>query len=111
VLRDGATWEPQQTLKNEGSTVASSRVEALPLLPPELDSPVATTLRPTDALVLMTDGIGDPLGDGSGPVGRFLAKMWSRPPAPLAFAAHVDFTRRSHDDDRTALAIWPERDA
>lgn len=109
VLRGGMTWEPQQTLKNEGNTIASSRVKAIPLLPAELDPPVATTLRPADVLVMMTDGIGDPLGDGSGSVGRFLAEVWTRPPAPLGFAAHVDFARRTHDDDRTALAIWPER--
>jgi len=109
VLRDGTIWEPQQTIKNEGSAIASSRTKVLPLLPTELDPPVATTLRPADVLVLMTDGIGDPLGDGNGPVGRFLAQVWSRPPAPLKFAAHVDFARRTHDDDRTALAIWPER--
>jgi len=109
VLRDGTVWEPQQTIKNEGSAIASSRTKALPLLPTELDLPVATTLRPADVLVLMTDGIGDPLGDGNGSVGRFLAQVWSRPPAPLGFAAHVDFARRTHDDDRTALAIWPVR--
>jgi hypothetical protein len=109
VLRGGTTWEPQQTIKNEGSTIASSRVKAIPLLPAKLDPPVATTLRPADVLVLMTDGIGDPFGDGSGSVGRFFAEVWARPPAPLGFAAHVDFARRTHDDDRTALAIWPER--
>ncbi len=109
VLRGGTTWEPQQTIKNEGSTIASSRVKAIPLLPAELDPPVATTLLPADVLVLMTDGIGDPFGDGSGSVGRFLAEVWTRPPPPLGFAAHVDFARRTHDDDRTALAIWPEQ--
>lgn len=109
VLRDGGNrWESLQPIKNAGATVASSGTRAFPLVRGEMDGPYATELGPADVLVLMTDGIADPLGDGRGEVGRFLAQVWASPPAPLGFAAQVDFARKSHDDDRTAVAIWPE---
>lgn len=107
VLRRGRTWEPQKAVKNEGAAIASSKTAALPILPPERVLPDQIWLDRGDVLVLMTDGIGDPLGDGTGPVGRFLEAEWKQPPAALAFAAQVDFSRRSHDDDRTAVAVWP----
>lgn len=107
VLRSGVRWEPQHPVKNQGATVASSATAALPYLPEHPPPVVRTHLAPTDVLVLVSDGVADPLDDGTGPVGRFLAANWRRPPEPLAFAAHVDFARRSHDDDRTAVAIWP----
>ncbi|HYS34270.1 MAG TPA: protein phosphatase 2C domain-containing protein [Pseudonocardiaceae bacterium] len=108
LLRGGQTWEPQRPVKNADTWIASSATDALPFFTGEHPiEPVRTVLGPDDTLVLMSDGVGDPLGDGAGSVGAFLAEQWRRPPPQLAFAAHVDFARRSHDDDRTALAIWP----
>jgi serine/threonine protein phosphatase PrpC len=100
-------WTPLQAVKNEGVTIASSATAALPAtaLPPL--SPVVTSVRAGQALVLMTDGVGDPLGAGTGEVGTYLAQAWARPPSALSFAGQVDFARRSYDDDRTVLAIWP----
>jgi hypothetical protein len=85
----------------------SASVSALPVSPPELSLPMHTTVHPGEALVLVSDGIGDALGAGTGEVGEFLAKVWRRPPSPLAFAAQAEFARKSFDDDRTALAFWP----
>ncbi|MBP2333912.1 serine/threonine protein phosphatase PrpC [Saccharothrix coeruleofusca] len=108
VLREGGRWEPQQAVKNDGAEVHSSSVQALPLLPAALPPPVRTTVAPGEALVLVTDGVGDPLGHGAGAVGRFLAEVWAAPPASgLEFAAQAGFARRSYDDDRTAVALWP----
>jgi serine/threonine protein phosphatase PrpC len=108
VLRDGGRWEPQHAVKNDGAVLHSSSVHALPLLSGADPVPVRTTVGAGEALVLMTDGIGDPLGAGTGEVGRFLTGVWSTPPASgLEFAAHVGFARRSFDDDRTAVAFWP----
>lgn len=107
ILRPGTGWEPQQPVKNQGAVVASSETKGIPAVPKQAPPAIRTQLADEDTLLLITDGIGDPLGDGKGTVGAFLARMWRRPPAPLEFAAHVDFARRSHDDDRTALAIWP----
>ena len=106
VLRSGGRWEPQEVVKNAGAEIASSGTKALPLLPQVLAPPTSTVLGAGEALVLMTDGVGDPLGDGVGSVGAFLATVWARPPYALEFAAQVDFARKSHDDDRTAVAIW-----
>lgn len=106
ILRSGSRWEPQQPVKNEGAIVASSQTRGIPVVPEQAPPAVRTQLGSEDALLLITDGIGDPLGNGKGPVGAFLAQMWRHPPQPLEFAAHVDFARRSHDDDRTAIAIW-----
>lgn len=107
ILRFGRRWEPQQAVKNDGAAVASSATDALPFFPQQAPPATFAHLAATDTLVLVSDGIGDPLGDGTGPVGAFLATHWHRPPEPLEFAAQVDFARRSHDDDRTAVAIWP----
>lgn len=108
ILRGGQRWQPQRPVKNQDVMIAESTTPALPYLPRPTPPAVHAQLAPADTLVLITDGIGDPLGDGSGTVGAFLAQQWHRPPEPLAFAAHVDFARRSHDDDRTAVAIWPD---
>ncbi|MEV6635085.1 protein phosphatase 2C domain-containing protein [Actinoplanes sp. NPDC051470] len=105
VLRDGRVWKSLHDIKNSGDGPASSITRALPGRRRD-EVPQEALLRPGDVLVLMSDGIADPLQDGSGPVGRFLAESWRTPPAPLAFAGQVDFARRSHDDDRTAVAIW-----
>lgn len=107
VLRAGGAWEPLQPVKNEGAVMYSPSVSALPVSPPELSLPMHTTVHPGEALVLVSDGIGDALGAGTGEVGEFLAKVWRRPPSPLAFAAQAEFARKSFDDDRTAVAFWP----
>ncbi|WP_086668807.1 protein phosphatase 2C domain-containing protein [Lentzea kentuckyensis] len=108
VLREGGRWEPQEAVKNEGAEVYSASVQALPLPPAADPVPVRTTIRAGEALVLMTDGVGDPLGQGTGPVGRFLADAWTRPPASgVEFAAQIGFARKSFDDDRTVVAVWP----
>jgi hypothetical protein len=107
ILDVDGSWWPQQPVKNEGAQIHSSAVAALPVLTGAPPAPVRTTVRPGEALVLMTDGVGDPLAGGTGLVGRFLAEAWRRPPADLEFAAQVGFARKTYDDDRTAVAIWP----
>ena len=108
ILRSGRHWEPLQLVKNQGTMLASSRTQGIPVVPAQAPPAVQTKLADSDTLLLITDGIGDPLGDGTGSVGAFLAEKWQHPPEPLEFAAHVDFARRSHDDDRTAIALWPQ---
>ncbi|GIJ63540.1 protein phosphatase 2C domain-containing protein [Virgisporangium aurantiacum] len=99
-------WRAVTGQKADEDGVASSATLALPLTVVAPTAAKAETLTPGTALVLVTDGIGDPLGDGTGEVGRFLATMWARPPSALEFAAQVDFARRSYDDDRTAVVVW-----
>jgi hypothetical protein len=106
VLADGS-WHPLQAIKNAGAEVYSSSVTALPLLPRVPPPVIRARVEPGQVLALMTDGVGDPLDDGAGSVGQFLADRWRMPPSGLEFAAQVDFRRSSYDDDRTVVALWP----
>ena len=63
-------------------------------------------LAPSEALILVTDGVGDPLGDGTGELGQQLATRWAYPPTIDAFLLDVNFLRRTFDDDRTAVGVW-----
>jgi serine/threonine protein phosphatase PrpC len=109
LLRPDAepAWQALHEVKNGASVVASSATAALPGMPSRLATPVTTCLRPDEVLVLMSDGVGDPLGHGTGDVGAYLAQAWRRAPDPFTFAAQVGFRRRSYDDDRTVVAVWP----
>lgn len=108
ITPDGA-WTNLSAVKGEGEEVGSSRVVALPKVPrdpaglPYLEH----TLDHRSTLLLMTDGTGDPIAEARGEVAARLAAWWRRPPAPLVFADQVGFGRRSYDDDRTVVAIWP----
>lgn len=97
-------WCPVTPVKNADSDMISNAVLALPRSVEV--APVSGFLQPGEALVVVTDGIGDPLGKGTGEVGRFLGAHWSRPPDLVAFAAHAAFYRRGFADDRTAAVVW-----
>jgi hypothetical protein len=109
LLEDGSGWTPVTAVKNDGATIASSATAALPYLPEDGVTPTHVAISPAGALMLMSDGVGDPLGRGDGPVGRHLASLWADPPDPLTFAAQVAFARKSFDDDRTVVGIWSPR--
>ncbi|TYB54740.1 protein phosphatase 2C domain-containing protein [Nonomuraea sp. PA05] len=59
------------------------------------------------ALFLMTDGIANPLR-WAREVQEALADWWTAPPDPFTFAAQAAFSRKSHLDDRTVVAFWPD---
>jgi hypothetical protein len=109
LLDNGSGWAPVTAVKNEGATIASSATLALPYIPTAGVSPIPIEISGGSALMLMSDGVGDPLGSGDGPVGRHLAGLWAEPPDPLTFAAQVSFARKSFDDDRTVVGIWSPR--
>ncbi|MGW5054915.1 protein phosphatase 2C domain-containing protein [Actinokineospora sp. NPDC004072] len=102
LLREG--WRPLQPVKNDGAVIHTSAVRALPL--PGEPVVVSGQVEPGDVLVVLSDGVGDPLGDGTGEVGAALAELWRTPPPELEFAAQVGFARKTYDDDRTAVAVW-----
>lgn len=89
-------------------------VEVLPLregvVPPAIE-PSSAVLSPGDVLVLLTDGVADPLREGPETVAPALAEVLASGPAggltPLALAHAADFSRRGCQDDRTVLAAWP----
>ncbi len=63
------------------------------------------------AIVLMTDGLADPLRDGPSTVAPGLAEVLGEAHggtlSPLALAAAADFSRRGCQDDRTIVIAWP----
>jgi serine/threonine protein phosphatase PrpC len=63
------------------------------------------------AIVLLTDGIANPLRDGPTTVATALAELLRAGPggnlSPLALAAAADFSRRGCQDDRTIVVAWP----
>lgn len=86
--------------------VLSNSVTSLPRIPQPLEH-VMLPLEPRRILLVGTDGFGDPLGDGMGPVGALFAEhLIPSPPAPLFFAHLLDFSRETYDDDRALLAVW-----
>jgi hypothetical protein len=108
-LRDDQSgWRLLAGGKDRGNELASSETLALPYLPAAPVSAVHDRITSGSGFLMVTDGIGDPMGDASGDVGAFLAEVWRDPPPPLTFAGQVCFARRGFDDDRTAVAVWPE---
>jgi serine/threonine protein phosphatase PrpC len=96
---------------------------------PEADSvPVATAALPVavatvpaievtpvllgsdEVLVLMTDGIANPLRDGPTTVAPALAEALRGLPSPLGLAVVADFSRQGCFDDRTIVGLWPGPD-
>lgn len=89
--------------------LASSAVTALPRQPEHL-APTVFEFQDNAVLLIGTDGIGDPLGNGSGSVGDLFRDVLDRPcpPSLIEFAHAVDFSRETFDDDRTLVAVWPK---
>jgi serine/threonine protein phosphatase PrpC len=89
-------------------------VEVLPLREAAGTGAIETasaTLRSASALVLLTDGVADPLREGPSTVAPALAAVLNGGHtgelAPLDLAHAADFSRRGCQDDRTILAAWP----
>jgi serine/threonine protein phosphatase PrpC len=91
--------------------VASSAVVGLPRLPSEV-IPVVVDIAEDDVLLIATDGIGDPLGNGQGGVGNLFRELLTKTSVPslIEFAHAVDFSRETFDDDRTLVAVWPRKE-
>jgi serine/threonine protein phosphatase PrpC len=83
----------------------ASSVEALPRFPKRLDV-VEHRISPGDAVLAMSDGIGDALGDGTGLIGDLLKSELQSPPPIIQFTRVTDFSRETFDDDRTLVGIW-----
>ncbi|GAB1511722.1 protein phosphatase 2C domain-containing protein [Actinophytocola sp. KF-1] len=65
---------------------------------------VRGVLRPGEALVVASAGVGTPVRES--PVGAYLAESWVRPPGPVAFLHQLQFDLRAFDEDRTAVVVW-----
>lgn len=103
LLRDDR-WHP--VFAGDGDELINPVVSALPRVPAELAGSTVE-LAPGEVLLLGTDGVGLPVGDGSGQVGAAFAEALEHPLAPLELARLLDFSRETFDDDRTLVAVWP----
>lgn len=109
ILADGR-YHPVLAQKNDPhAAVISSAVSPLPRVPEGL-TPVTFRLLPGMALLVGTDGFGDPLGDGDGKVGHLFAENLCVPPPGRGLAHLLDFSRDTFDDDRTLIVVWPRPD-
>jgi hypothetical protein len=95
--------------KTPENGISSSAVTGLPRVPQPV-IPLCVELGTDDVLLVATDGILDPLGEGRGLLGRLFLDGLSTPPDPLQFCRLVDFSRETFDDDRTMVAIWRRPD-
>ncbi|MFG2915812.1 protein phosphatase 2C domain-containing protein [Kitasatospora sp. NPDC048298] len=86
--------------------LVGTEVTPLPTVPDPIER-TSVRLTPQLALLIGTDGFGDPLGDGDGLVGALFADALAEPPTPLRLAHLLDFSRETFDDDRTLLVVWP----
>ncbi|MHB1536607.1 MAG: protein phosphatase 2C domain-containing protein, partial [Acidimicrobiales bacterium] len=88
-----------------GEELVVTATAALPAAEPEVET-ATVTLRPGEALVLLSDGVFGPLRDGPETVAPALAHGLADPVAPLTLATLADFSRRGCLDDRTIVAVW-----
>lgn len=89
------------------SGVSPSAVSGLPRVPSTVEA-VEVIVDSGQAMLLGNDGFGDPLGGGTGEVGRLFGAVLGQPvPSLVEFAHALDFSRETFDDDRTLVAIWP----
>jgi hypothetical protein len=109
ILEDGhfRILSGGKVLSDDGP--ASSSVVALPRIWP---MPTSHSFVISDAgiLLVMSDGIGDALGDGTGVLGDLLKRQLPAVPSIYQFGRLADFSREVFDDDRTLVAVWPVSD-
>lgn len=106
LLRPDGVYVPLFDGKHGAGQTIVSAVEPLPRLPQRVE-PVEVLISHGCVLLVATDGIGDPLGDGTGLVGELFTQVLADPPPPLGLAHAVDFSRETFDDDRTLIGVWP----
>jgi serine/threonine protein phosphatase PrpC len=85
--------------------IISTSVVPLPRVPV---SPAAGEwrLEINETLLVGTDGVWDPLGDGHGSVAGFLVgALGAQLPGQADFLRVVDFYKQTYDDDRTLVAV------
>lgn len=104
ILNGSDVLTPVGGGKELGGSISSTSVKPLP--GPANPRAATIFLQPGEMLILGTDGLGDPAGDGSNDFGRELANRWKTPPTIDQFLLDINVYRRSFDDDRTAVAVW-----
>ena len=109
VLREGE-FKPIVGEPANSDGLLATAVDALPS-GAGLRSTADCNLEPDSIVLLCTDGLALPLGDGRGDLGHAIAKELASPPDVIDFARLLDFSRATYDDDRTLVAVWPARES
>lgn len=103
-LSDGRICPAVGGKAEDGSGITETAVRALPgAADPTV---VKCQIRLGEAVLLTSDGLGDPIGHGDGEIGTALAERWAQPPSALQILQDINFLRRTFDDDRTAVGVW-----
>jgi hypothetical protein len=109
ALRAGRRWEELFTCGAGDGTAT----EAIPWAGPgdiavEVVAPVL--MASEESLVLMTDGVANPLRDGPSTVAPGLGELAGEAAAgalsPAELLLRLDFSRRGSHDDRTLVVVW-----
>ena len=103
VLADGAWYDLWPDPPGDDRPVSTATAALPGSSAPDV---VEMSLPEGAAIVLMTDGVADPLRDGPTTVAPALAEGLAQPPSPLALALLADFSRQGCFDDRTMAAVW-----
>jgi serine/threonine protein phosphatase PrpC len=110
---NGAMWTLQSVATKEGA-ILEHGTYALPsaLGQPPLMDLINFTMKLSDVLVLMTDGIGTSLASGDTAVGRWLGPRLYGPHLMTDMVHTLDFVqtltadRQGEDDDRTLAVVY-----
>ena len=100
-----AGWDELFASKPGADDLTSTATPALPADSPAIEL-AARRLPSGVAVVLMTDGIANPLRDGPSTVAPALAASLQSAPTPLTLVALADFARQGCHDDRTLVGLW-----
>jgi serine/threonine protein phosphatase PrpC len=104
-LLTGKVYDPVVGEAERDDGLVGGGVDALPRFAGAI-SVSRCSLDPGAILLLCTDGLALPLADGTGEVGRALARELAHPPDVVDFARLLDFSRSTYDDDRSLIAVW-----
>jgi serine/threonine protein phosphatase PrpC len=112
LVLDGDGWGEIWSTGGPEDGPLSTATAALPSRdgPPPAFEVAAVALDAGAALVLVTDGIADPLRDGPTTVAPALAEALMAAPSPLGLALMADFSRQGCFDDRTVVGLWAQFD-
>jgi Stage II sporulation protein E (SpoIIE) len=105
VTDEGRSWAELFEHPAGADDQVGTETDALPSPTPAWES-VSICLQPSDVLVLVTDGVGDPWRDGPTTVAPAFALALAGHPGPLELARLVDFSRQGCHDDRTLVSLW-----
>ncbi len=97
-------WTPDRWLPLFAGSGLEDPTDALPSTDPKIETACAV-LDPGTCLLIVTDGIGDPLNHAADVGSHFHAAL-ATPPTHQGFSSLVGFQKQQAHDDQTAVAVW-----